>query len=132
MTKKELQDLYLDGLRDEGYKGEVDDDGDVMFKYEGNKYWIDPDEDDPGIFNLNYYGNWDFNDDDDIIKGLRSLNIVNRVMKVVKMSMNDKGLLCVNAGFFVQDPKNFTNHLTRSLGMIQTAISTFVEEMEKE
>jgi hypothetical protein len=133
MEKKELDNIYLNLLKEEGYKGEVDEDGDIRFKYEGETYWITPDEDDSEFFDLYFAGNWEFEDDGDKIKGLHAVNTVNRGKKLVKMHMDgENDLLFVHAGFFVQEPKDFIRYFSRSLGMIQGAINLFVEEMEKE
>jgi hypothetical protein len=132
MEKKELQDIYLNALKEEGYKGEIEEDGDIGFKFEGERYWITPDEKDADFFDLYNIGKWDFKDDADKIKGLRALNEVNQTKKLVKIYMNDEGCICTNVGFFVKETKDFILHFTRSLGMIQGAIDSFIEEMEKE
>ena len=131
MEHKELQNIYLNSLKAEGYAGEAAEDGDISFKFEEEQYWITPDEDDLEFFDLYFLGSWDFKDEADKIKGLRTLNTVNQTIKLVKVQMNDDGIICFSAGFFVNEPKEFVNYLSRSLSMIQSAVSSFVEEMEK-
>ncbi|MDR2194430.1 MAG: YbjN domain-containing protein [Treponema sp.] len=133
MEMKELQHMYLDLLKEEGYKGNIDEDGDITFKYEGETYWIIIDEEEPEFFELYYVGNWKFKDDDDIVKGLRAVNAINRSKRLIKMHMNEKnGSVGVDVELFVQEPKDFVSYLSRSLFIIQGAIDSFIEDMEKE
>jgi tetratricopeptide (TPR) repeat protein len=133
MELKELQSMYLDLLKEEGYKGKVDEDGDITFKYEGETYLIALYEKDPEFFRLHYGCHWGFKDDGDIIKGLRAVNTINRSRKLVQMHMDgENGLIFVDVEFFVKEPKDVVRYFSRSLGMIQEAIDAFIEEWEKE
>ena len=40
LEKEEIRVSYMNYLHDQGYKPEVDDDGDVTFKYEGERYYL--------------------------------------------------------------------------------------------
>jgi hypothetical protein len=42
-TKKEIAEMYLPVLKDEGYKAEIDKDGDIKLRIEGKNYWINTD-----------------------------------------------------------------------------------------
>ena len=54
-TEAELQDMYVSFLLEEGYRPEVDQDGDVVFKREGRTYFIAVNAEDPGFFQLVLY-----------------------------------------------------------------------------
>jgi hypothetical protein len=47
-----LAEHYVKFLAQEGFRGEIDSDGDVQFKYQGKPYWIDVQEDDEEFFRI--------------------------------------------------------------------------------
>ena len=133
MELKKLQELYLNGLKEEGYKGEVSGDDDIGFTYQGGKYWITPYENDPEFFQVSSYYKWSLEDNAEKIKVLLAFNTVNKEKKLAKIYINaDFDLICVTVGFFVKEPKDFIANLSRSLGMIQGMMDSFVDEMKKE
>ncbi|MDR2194429.1 MAG: YbjN domain-containing protein [Treponema sp.] len=132
MEMKELQSMYLDLLKEEGYKGNIDEDGDIAFKYEGKTYWIIIDEEEPEFFALYYGSIWGFQDDGDILKGLRAANAINKNKRLIKMYIDEEeDSIGVDVELFVQEPKDFVSYLLRSLCMIQETIYSFSRDMEK-
>ena len=133
MDKKALQDLYLEYLRDEGYKGELDEDGDISFKYEGGFYYIFIDEDDEKYFRIVYPNFWEIESDDERIKALTVTNTVNREYKcgkVLLVGKDDKKNTWAEVGVFLSDANEFKLFFTRMIGIIQSMVSDYEQGMK--
>jgi hypothetical protein len=59
ISKKQLQDMYISYLKEQGYQPDIDSDGDVTFKAEGGSFYIFVDEDDLELFRIVYPNFWE-------------------------------------------------------------------------
>ena len=64
-TAESLQNLYMKFLKHEGYTPHVDSDGDVVFRYQGGKYFIDVNAKDPEFIRVGYAAFWSAESDDE-------------------------------------------------------------------
>jgi copper chaperone CopZ len=132
MDKKELQDFYLDYLKEEGYKASLDDDEDIVFKYEGHKYWLSVDEEDEKYFEIGYGCEWEFESDEEKIKSLKVSSSVNSEYKLGKIWVNiDEGIVQVELNLLLAKQDDFKIFFLRCLDTVQYMMADFAEKMEK-
>jgi hypothetical protein len=133
MNKEQLQKLYLDFLAEEGFKGSLDDDGDIELKYEGEKYILYIDGDDPEYFRLQSGYTCEINSDDDIINHLIAANAVNTEFKLGRIFIRlEKKIVLLETALFLTQPDSFKPFFKRCLGILQAMISDFAEKLEEE
>ena len=78
----EHQKMYLDFLVEQGFAPKIDNDNDVVFKYEGKTFLISIDEQDEQYFRLIFPNFWSVNDTTELSKALKVANDVNSSIKV--------------------------------------------------
>jgi hypothetical protein len=128
--KKELQRLYVGFLTDEGYKPEIDSDGDVRFKYEGKTYFIQVTEADPEFFRLVLANIWSIDSETERAQVMTALDYSNARSKVTKAhSVKDNVWVCVE--LFVADPADFKGVFKRSLSALQNGVANFVTKIRE-
>lgn len=127
-TNKSLQTLYMDYLGEEGYRPEIDSDGDVQFKAEGQTFFIDVDEDDIEYFAVMLFNIWEIESEEERAKALEACNAVNSNAKVIKgQIIND--YIWLSAEVFVADPEDFKGIFDRIMSAFSAAQDTVVESM---
>jgi hypothetical protein len=132
VDKKELQALYLDYLKDEGYKGEVDEDGDISFKYEGGAYWIFVDAEDEKYYCVAFPCFWKLETEEEKMKALLVANSVNGQYKCGKVFLvGENEDVTAQIDLFLTDINDFKIFFRRTLGILQEMVKDFVDEMNK-
>ena len=127
-SREELQELYLEYLKIEGYVPKIDDDGDVMFKAEGRTYFIDVNEKDPQFFRLVFPFFWKIEDEEERTRAFQAANHANLETKVAKVFVvNDDTWASVE--LFVEKPEDFQPVFTRSLASIRASVDVFAAKM---
>jgi hypothetical protein len=74
----------MDFLKEEGYVPKVNNNGDVTFKYEGERFYIDIDEKDPEYFCMYAVGNWKCETDEEKQRLYNVVYDANIEIKMVK------------------------------------------------
>jgi hypothetical protein len=131
VTKSSLQNLYMDYLKNEGYRPEVDSDGDVEFKREGLTYFIVVDPDDPECFRLVLANIWKIDDEAERQKVLASADYSNAKSKVSKV-YTVKDNVWVSIEILVAHPEDFKAVFKRSLSALTNGEQNFTEDMRKD
>jgi hypothetical protein len=135
MDKKALQELYLAYLRDEGYKGEVDEDGDIEFKYEGRWYYLHVFEDDEYYFRVTLPSFWEIETDDEQARALEAANAMNNEYKCGKVLYVESGDgytgMFATAESFLSAPNDFMPLFPRMLALLQNMAHAFKDAMEE-
>ena len=130
LDKPGLQKLYVDYLSAEGYRPEVDEDGDVVFKREGMTYFINVAEDDQEFFSVVLPNIWPIESEEERAMVLAAADRANGKAKVSKVfSMDDD--VWVATELFVARPGDFTGVFQRALSAIDTATDIFTENMQE-
>ncbi len=127
-VKKQLQQIYVEGLRDAGYVPSVDEDGDVQFEREELAYFISVHPDDPQFFGLMLPYIWEIESDQERLYALFACNVANASTKVAKVQVVGDNVW-VSAELFVPKPTEFRSVLSRLFSAMDSAMMKFVDTM---
>jgi len=126
-TKEDLQNAYMDYLRQEGYLPSIDADGDIQFKVAGDTYYIIVDDMDLQFFQV-YTGFKMDNVSQDA--ALSAANSSNRNSKVVKVAFSpDRKVVSLTAELLLNDPKDFIPVFKRAISLIINAENNFMAQL---
>ena len=130
-TEAKFTDVYMEYLAAEGYRPELDKDGDVMFKKEGGLYLIMADKDDDEYFRLSFPNFWALKTEDERMKAAEACNYANRVSKVAKLTMFPNNVWA-NIELYVPNREAFKPVFGRSLRSLSNAVGNFAKRMRGE
>lgn len=129
MAWEDLRQSYLAILNSEGFRPEVDSDGDVHFKYEGGNYFVTSNCDD-GYFQLLFPNFWRIESGEELAKVVLAASTATRGTKDAKVWVNASlDNVSASAESLINSPADVRHFLGRSLRVIRRAVDTFVEEM---
>jgi hypothetical protein len=128
-TKADLQSVYMEYLRQEGYLPAIDIDGDIQFKVAGETYFIIVDENDLQFFQV-YMG---FSlDSISQENALTAANYSNRRSKVTKVAFSsDRKIVSITAELLLNDPKDFIPVFSRAISLIRIAENNFMTQLRE-
>jgi hypothetical protein len=129
-SKTALQKIYMSFLTDEGYKPEIDPDGDVKYKSEGKNLWIIIDPADPQYFRLAMLNVWKIESESERRKVLAAVDYANARTKVAKAyTVKDNVWVCIE--MFVAKPEDFKPLFSRATSALSLGYSNFVQKMRE-
>lgn len=116
-------------LADEGLRPKIDDDGDLFFKYEGNSFFLDIDDDDPCFLRIILPNFWEFTDEirDTVGKACLEATAQAKVAKIFPVENN----IWSSAELFIADEKTLTPIIFRLLDSVVAAATVFIDIMEE-
>jgi len=126
-TRADLQSIYMEHLRQEGYLPSIDDDGDIHFKVSGDNYFIIINDDDLQFFQV-YTGFHlgDITPED----ALNAANISNRRSKVAKVAISSDGKIAsITAELLLENPIGFIPVFSRALSLMRNAERNFMAQI---
>ena len=127
-TKEDFQNFYMEYLTAEGYRPEVDSDGDVSFKREGLTYYIIVNEGDAEFFELALPNIHHIESDTDRVDVYAAADYSNAKSKVSKVYMvNDD--VWVTAELFVASPGDFKAVFDRVMAAVLNGANNFIEQL---
>lgn len=132
LTKEQLQSLYTEYLTAEGYRPEIDSDGDVSFKREGRTYFIDATaaEKDQKFFRVALPNIFPIENDAMRSKVLAAADYANAKLKVCKVyTVKDNVWLSVE--LFVDSPDDFKPVFARAMSTFDLTVLTFLEKVRE-
>jgi hypothetical protein len=138
MNAQDLTQFYMDFLKEEGYVPKIDDDdddGDITFKFEGDRYFIPVDEKDLKYFRMYAVWKWECKDDGERTKLFKAASDTNLELKLVKTSIGGeygKETVITIIETLLNNEEDFKVNLSRWLAALKEAIDTFGELLEKE
>ncbi|MDX9736107.1 MAG: YbjN domain-containing protein [Thermoanaerobaculia bacterium] len=115
-------------LAAEGFRPEVDEDGDIRFRHEGRTLYLFHDGKDPEYFRIALPGAWECESPEEEARALAAVNSVNRDLKTVKCVLVD-GVVWVSVEQFIDPPESFRPVFTRFLDVIGSAAWQVRERM---
>lgn len=130
LSAKDLQKLYSDYLSGEGYKPEVDEDGDVRFKREGKTYFINVDPEDTECFRLVLANIWPIESEEERAQVMVAMDHCNAQAKVAKAYMvRDNVWVAIET--FIAKPDDFKTIFKRSLSALDHGVMLYVKRMRE-
>lgn len=120
------EELVKEFLSNEGYRFDVDGDGDIHFKYEGVNLYFTVDKDDQNYFRLimpNIYqleGNR--------VKVLEAINTVARDLKVIKAFLVEDRLW-LTVELFIDSTPELEDFFPRCMGLLKAGRDKIAEEI---
>lgn len=130
MTNQHRAEMYLEFLREEGFAPKIDDDGDVIFKYEGGTFLILLDDKDEEYFKLVYPAFWPIETEHERLKALRVAFDATANTKVAKVYIiKDNAWAAIE--MFCDPPETVKPVFARCLSALRTVVRTFKEEMRE-
>jgi len=129
--KKAHQKMYMDYLEEEGYKPELDSDGDVQFKSEGKTYFINVLEDDPTYFRVVLANIWPIESEEERLQVLVAVDYSNAKAKVTK-SYLVKENVWVGIEIFLPKAEDFTAVFPRCMSALSNGLTHFITRMQEQ
>jgi hypothetical protein len=125
--ERPLRGRVLDVLIDEGYRPDIDDDGDVAVKVQGQQLYVRCTEAELTI--LRVFGQWRLDDvAADELALLRACNVVNGRLSVAKTTLGDR-ILVVSADHLVTPATPLQTVVVSSLELLLTAVNLWHEAL---
>jgi len=127
-TKEDLQNTYMEYLRQEGYVPTVDEDGDIQFKVAGDVYFIILNETDLQFFQI--YTGFRMNSvpEEAVINAANSSNRNSKVVKIAFSS--ERKVVSITAELLLNDPKDFIPIFSRAISLIRNAENNFMVQLK--
>ena len=123
-TRADLQSIYMEHLRLEGYVPSIDTDGDIQFKVSGDNFFIIIDENDLQFFQI--YTGFSLGSVS-AENALNAANFSNRRSKVAKVAISSDGrIVSITAELLLSDPLDFAPVFSRSLSLMRNAENNFL------
>ncbi len=129
VNKSATQTMYMEYLKSEGYPAELDDDGDVLFKFEGNTYFIQIDPNDTEFFRIVLPNFWPVKGEDERQKVMKAMNYANAESKTAKVFIV-RDNVWASIEIFVATPEDFKSIFKRSMSALQYGVYNFVMKMK--
>lgn len=127
-TKEQLQAIYMDALKAEGYAPEIKGGRDIGFKKEGQIYGVGVNDEGPPFF-VEIYRAFAFEvgGDEDLRKTYDKMTEVTTRTKAVKVYLiDDKKGLVFGAQFYLKNPEDFRDLFPIYLSAIDFSIGKFM------
>jgi len=126
-TKSDFQKMYMTFLNQKKYSPVIDDDGDIVFNYNGDNYIIIVNEKNPQLFEMFYplnVSNYPMQ------KAVNAANFANRNSDVVTVYVLPDGKTAIiSVGLLLLKPKDFQTLFPKILGLIDDALENFKKEI---
>lgn len=135
-TTQTLQDLQMglqtiqELLQRDGFRSEIDEDGDLSFKWEGRRYFIRIDDDDPSFVRLCAVNIAPSLQDEALaIKLSNQVNLELKVAKAFCVESKGRVIVWVTAECRYATAGQFVSQLERLLGGVRAGVNHFRESI---
>ena len=118
-------------LKSEGYRPEIDSDGNITFKREGRLYWIITYEDDADYIAVQNPLIRNFTDESEREHVYWAMNEVQLNYKMLCMTMSEDNWVSAEIYILANPFENFSNVLPRAINVLGIAREKFNEYFEK-
>lgn len=130
MSKTEIVSDLMEHIQTEGYSPKLDDDGDIVFKYEGRTYCIIVSEDDTMFYRIIFPNFWPIESMEERANVEIASLFACKETKVAKVfAVRDN--VWASIELFCHDASSFKGVFQRSLGALQSAASCFRNKMNE-
>ncbi len=131
MSKLERAEMYCEFLRNEGYRPEIDDDGDVVFREGGRVYLILIDENDDEFFRVVFPNFWSIESEEERERVERAALYATAMTKVAKV-FPVRNNVWATIEMFVSPIEGFKAVFERSIRALHVAVQSFVGKMRED
>lgn len=121
-----------DFLATEGFRPNIDEDGDIFFKYEGKTLVVDSYENDQAFIRVMLPNVWTIESDDERNKAYRCTSITTREYKLAKVFVTPNDDVSLSIELLLPSEQDFINIFGRCLSIITSAHQSFVQAMQAE
>ncbi len=122
------QNDIMSALKAEGYCPELDEEGDVWFRFEGGTYYIQLTKSDETYLRLVFPSFWKIDDEPERRRALYAANQANAQIKIAKVYLLHN-VCSVDADHLINDVNDLEERLPRSLRAIQEGVRVFRDAM---
>jgi hypothetical protein len=122
--------LYAGFLKSEGYRYEVDEDGDISLRREGRWLALFASDDDPNYFRFSLPNLWECEGEREEQVALETVNQMNRTFKVVKFALVD-GWVWANVEQYFHPLEAFRGSFDRSADLLCETAADFRRRMRQ-
>lgn len=129
-TREQIQNTYLDFLTEEGYRPNLDEDGDVAFKHDGKNYFIPTSIDKRNFFAIVLPRIWSFETEEEFGRILKAADYSNRKSKVSKVYTLDNNVW-ITIEMFLPSPDDFNVVFETAMGTLDNGLDNFVSKMKE-
>jgi hypothetical protein len=125
-----LQNKYMDFLKKEGFAPQIDEDGDILFKFEGYSYYIQVNDDDEQFFRIMLTNIWPITSPEEMNNVLIAADYSNSTSKTAKIFVvrND---VWISAELLIENPDSYEKVFLRALRLIQVGRNNFEFKMSE-
>ncbi|MGI9213974.1 MAG: hypothetical protein ACR2HF_16015 [Methylococcaceae bacterium] len=117
-------------LIEQGYRPNLEDDGDISFKSEGKYYVVGSTEGDETYVRLIAPNIWSLDSETERELAIQHANKLTSQFKVAKVfSVNDDKNIYATIELFLPDPQAFIRVFDRSMNVLNAAVREFSDEM---
>ncbi len=132
MSWENLRQTYMSMLSDEGFRPEIDSEGDIHFKYEGGHYYI-TDNCDDGYFFLLFPGFWTIDNVEELGRAVMAANNATAWTKAAKVYIPPHmKSASATVEVLIASPSDVRKILDRALRSIVSAVERFGNEMREQ
>lgn len=118
----------LDFLAEEGFRPQLDEEGDVFFKFEGGTYFLVTSGEDASYFALYYLRFWSLDDAAERLRAHEAAAHTHLRVRIGRIIVLDDDVnACVQA--YLPDEEGWRGVLLRNLSGLQALVKTFREQM---
>jgi hypothetical protein len=127
-TAEDLQAMYTEHLGELGLDAVVDEDGDVVFRFEGKTFMLRVDELDPWCFRVVLANIWSVETEQDRQRAYRAMERTNALSKVAKAYLVEDQVW-LSAESLLPTPEDHRAVLGRSMEALVQALGIFVRAL---
>ncbi|WP_250631038.1 hypothetical protein [Rhodoflexus caldus] len=121
--------LCMDYLRSEGYVPRLDEEGDVVFKFEGKFFVVTTDDNDPQFLRVVMPNFWEIESEQEKRLALEVANQVNERIKVSKVVVKRNNHVWAMAEQFIDSSPDLEDFFKRTIRVLKAAADDFAQRM---
>jgi hypothetical protein len=125
------KDSINEYLVEEGFRPEIDEDGDIKFKREGKIYYIQTNDSDDEFLRIIAFNIWSLDTVQEKRIALRLANKATRNFKVAKVIVSAANNAWATVELLVRDMESFTAFFYRSMSVLDEAVLEFRTDMHR-
>jgi hypothetical protein len=128
-TMNLIAKLCIDYLRNEGYVPQLDEAGNVLFKFEGKLFIVTTDDNDLQFLRVVMPNFWEIESEQEKRLAMEVTNQVNERIKVSKVVVNRNNHVWAMAEQFIDSTPNLEDFFKRTIRVLKAAADEFAQRM---